>query len=838
MATTVTKTDDMVRFVQGTEAAYMASTSTFKNDVYVCTDTGALYVRGQNMNTRRHYRQYPVQNGKEMLFNTGLKSTRSDFFIWRFILDGHYASAPTDILIRGYLYQPTSGPVFSGLFATGYGAQVFETIKAYMYNGYVWFWFPAGAAADFKTYTAELIDHHANGTFDMGQAAWSTGSVPDDATGTVTMTVKYMALQSDLTALQSTVSNQNVSGVSFDGSTRALTLTKGDGSTVNDTLPVASESTASGYGLLGAQAWGDLSSQVTTLQGKVAGSTTVTQGTESVEVALNDTNGNELTSATVEAASSTQAGVMTSAQVNTLTSHVADTNNPHGVTKAQVGLGNVDNTADKDKKVKANNIKWGGNEISGDVSPIDSGVYPLAGCNRLAFINQNGVTIEYSNDAGATWMEYDLNDSTKIQLFNDERSMLSNSVAPRTGAKNANGTLDDYLRVTIDAIDGYVYTLAKNAILLIAKDCATAVVDFETSFYKSPDTFTLIGTYNLSGNSAYNSIPINSVFGGAFDYQIRRYRFTFRATKLYDTTISANASKGNLIRLYRIALIGTNCWYTNSTMATTGHLYDYDYQQNAKFPAKIYTNKNVQVIDTAGTGLTKSGSTLSVAPKTVLDSFGTATDSPTDNTYYMATGSSASDGNYYRRKMSTLYSYMEGKLPDASSTARGLMTAAQVAALSGAASSIEAAQSDGALTVQLKGTDLIGTATTLPAATTSANGVMTAAQVQTLQSHTTSIGTLQTAVDVVLDFGSSATPSDTSATYMAMMTAATDGRGVRVKMSYSGMSITMQATCLTYNGTDTVAGYFYMGLTGTMRKLQLVNSSGTVTATWEDVLNG
>ena len=36
---------------------------------------------------------------------------------------------------------------------------------------------------------------------------------------------------------------------------------------------------------------------------------------------------------------------------NNLTAHVADKTNPHKVTKAQIGLGNVDNTADMDKPV-------------------------------------------------------------------------------------------------------------------------------------------------------------------------------------------------------------------------------------------------------------------------------------------------------------------------------------------------------------------------------------------------------------------------------------------------------------------------------------------------------
>lgn len=40
----------------------------------------------------------------------------------------------------------------------------------------------------------------------------------------------------------------------------------------------------------------------------------------------------------------------TDAQIN-LAAHISDEDNPHGVTKAQVGLGNVDNTADKDKPI-------------------------------------------------------------------------------------------------------------------------------------------------------------------------------------------------------------------------------------------------------------------------------------------------------------------------------------------------------------------------------------------------------------------------------------------------------------------------------------------------------
>ena len=50
---------------------------------------------------------------------------------------------------------------------------------------------------------------------------------------------------------------------------------------------------------------------------------------------------------------------------NTVTVHTANTSNPHSVTKAQVGLGNCDNTADADKAVKSatNASKLGGYSV-------------------------------------------------------------------------------------------------------------------------------------------------------------------------------------------------------------------------------------------------------------------------------------------------------------------------------------------------------------------------------------------------------------------------------------------------------------------------------------------
>ena len=48
-----------------------------------------------------------------------------------------------------------------------------------------------------------------------------------------------------------------------------------------------------------------------------------------------------------------------------LSSHTGNTSNPHGVTKAQIGLGNVDNTADAQKSVNYANSAGTANTATG-----------------------------------------------------------------------------------------------------------------------------------------------------------------------------------------------------------------------------------------------------------------------------------------------------------------------------------------------------------------------------------------------------------------------------------------------------------------------------------------
>ena len=83
----------------------------------------------------------------------------------------------------------------------------------------------------------------------------------------------------------------------------------------------------------------------------------------------------------IPAATKTTAGIMTAAQVNTLETHVADKENPHGVTKDQVGLGNVTN----DVQVKRSEMG-----VASGVATLDkAGKIPTA---QYGFADEEDVT--------------------------------------------------------------------------------------------------------------------------------------------------------------------------------------------------------------------------------------------------------------------------------------------------------------------------------------------------------------------------------------------------------------------------------------------------------------
>lgn len=235
--------------------------------------------------------------------------------------------------------------------------------------------------------------------------------------------------------------------------------------------------------------------------------------------------------------------------------------------------------------VHDNDMLWGGKNLSGEVSPTDAAMVSVIGGNKFALCKSQGITVEYTNDGGATWVNYDATEETKIKLI----SGIS-TVGLYYGKKTESSqivTADDMLRITVNAWTCGVYTsLRKILIEFAASGSTNDFVKIESATIGDQETFTVVGTYNVSGNSGWNSIPYSNNFGAYSLNQASNVgvlRFTF-------STSTASSYQGRPY-VQNLILNGITNYVNPSKLSATGHLYSYDYQQNATFPANVTANK-------------------------------------------------------------------------------------------------------------------------------------------------------------------------------------------------------------------------------------------------------
>lgn len=223
-------------------------------------------------------------------------------------------------------------------------------------------------------------------------------------------------------------------------------------------------------------------------------------------------------------------------------------------------------------------MNWGGKARTGGITPTDAGCSDIHSANKFQFAKPAGITIQYSRDGGATWTNYDTTDQAKIQLVSNIGS------AYYIGGRSTNTTVQDQLRITLNATNMGLYTSLQKLLINISTNYSTgASVMVERAMKGSTSTYTVMGTYSISGWSGWNSIPIGYAFGGGATQtgNIDNIRLTFSITGIN------TAQTSNALVILDIIAIGMTNWSNPSTMARIGHLYSFDYAQNATFPAKV-----------------------------------------------------------------------------------------------------------------------------------------------------------------------------------------------------------------------------------------------------------
>lgn len=237
----------------------------------------------------------------------------------------------------------------------------------------------------------------------------------------------------------------------------------------------------------------------------------------------------------------------------------------------------LDKKMAKTDKIYEANLEWGGRNIANGYSPTDAAMIPELGANRLAFGNAAGITIEYSTDAGRTWLDYGSTDTAKTALF----TTGSNHAIGKAGKGTV--TTDCMLRVTIDTDAFRIYTvLNKFAIFMSTGFCTGCYCTVEASLENTPTEFVkFVNNASLNGNAGWNIINIANLmtYGNAPSYQYGLIRFTFGCTSVGDASYPMSITK--------IMGFGGVGWNTPSNMAKTGLLYTYNTLQEATFPASV-----------------------------------------------------------------------------------------------------------------------------------------------------------------------------------------------------------------------------------------------------------
>lgn len=290
-----------------------------------------------------------------------------------------------------------------------------------------------------------------------------------------------------------------------------------------------------------------------------------------------------------------------------------------GATGTATAFDGSQNIAIPITEIKESYLTWGGKNFSGNYGPIDAAMISTLGANRLAFLPEVGITVEYSRDSGATWTEIET--ENKHRLF----GAFGNNYTGFTIGNNdiAGADTSTYqLRITIDSIAAKVYTsLNKFAIYVTTggSQSCWCTIECKTVNNVISGTDTWVNFANqvpIMGWSGWNIINTKNITthsGYEFQQESGQYqkiRFIF-----------GNAShSGNYKGLYigQILGFGGVGWNTPSYMAKYGSLYAYDCEQNAIFPAKITARTLASVSSTT------VGETLTVTGATTLNGTTTA----------------------------------------------------------------------------------------------------------------------------------------------------------------------------------------------------------------------
>lgn len=222
-------------------------------------------------------------------------------------------------------------------------------------------------------------------------------------------------------------------------------------------------------------------------------------------------------------------------------------------------------------------IERGTYNFEGRVSPVNRSLFNVARSCKTAFLPPESITVEYTRDNGASWLDYGFSDFNKRGLFSMNKASSAYLGKSTTEAKVGYG-----VRITIKATDRYVSFDTFYCWFSTAHTCTASI---ERSTKGEPDKFiSVVNDVPVQGWSGANEIAFTTGTFGGGDGQLSNfatYRITFMIKSVNSNWVKSAVSVTDL-RFY-----GDNCWGSANPMMENDNIYTWDALGNVSFPKDV-----------------------------------------------------------------------------------------------------------------------------------------------------------------------------------------------------------------------------------------------------------
>ena len=228
------------------------------------------------------------------------------------------------------------------------------------------------------------------------------------------------------------------------------------------------------------------------------------------------------------------------------------------------------------------NLQWGGRNISSGFSPIDAALNNHLSANRFALYNPDDIVLEYSTDGGANWLDYGLDDESKIKstyLINTPLLVLTKHI-------DKDAVTDDcQLRATFKS-NATIYTELNKFMLYISSN-GTSNCWVTLSTVNNDDSITtLIDKQHIEGWAYWNILNLkNNIRLGTQPSCIKSITFTFGGHY-------TNKNYSGL-SIYSIFAYGSPCYNVRNQLQASGTIYSLNPDRSVVFPNAVKSTETV-----------------------------------------------------------------------------------------------------------------------------------------------------------------------------------------------------------------------------------------------------